>query len=83
MLFVKGEVLSTQNSGSGVYGYSPAVVVSDLNFVGNASALINKGANKSFIDMNDFRDMFNKVFEPIKEVQADLEPKESSKCTYI
>ena len=33
--------------------------------------------------MNDFRDIFIEVFEPIKEVQADLELEESSKCTYI
>ena len=40
MLFVKGEVLPTQNSG--VYGDQPAIVVSDFNYVGNASALIKR-----------------------------------------
>ena len=66
-----------------MHGASPAFVVSEFNFVGSASALIKKGANESFIDMNDFRDIFIVVFEPIKEVQADLELEESSKFTYI
>ena len=81
MLFVKGEVLPTQNSG--VYGDQPAIVVSDFNYVGNASALIKKGANESFNDVNDFRDIFVEAFKPIKEVQADIDPGESSKRTYI
>ena len=81
MLFVKGEVLPTQNSG--VYGDPPAIVVSDFNFVGNASALIKKGTNESFIDINDFRDIFIEAFKPIKEDQADIDPGESSKCMYI
>ena len=81
MLFVKGEVLPTQNSG--VYGDQPAIVVSDFNYVGNASALIKKGANESFNVVNDFRDIFVEAFKPIKEVQADIDPGESSKRTYI
>ena len=66
-----------------LYGASPAIVVSEFNFVGNASALIKKGANESLIDMNDFRDIFIKVIEPHKEDQADPELGESSKRTYI
>ena len=81
MLFVKGEVLPTLNSG--VYGYSPAIAVSDYNFVGTASALIKKGANESLTDMNDFRDIFIKVIEPHKEDQADPELGGSSKRMYI
>merc|ERR1719347_683698 len=41
-----------------MYGDPPAIVVSDFNFVGNASALIKKGAKQSFIDINAFRDIF-------------------------
>ena len=66
-----------------MYGYSPAITVLDFNFVGNASALIKKGANESLIDMNDFRDIFIKVIEQHKEDQADPELGESSKRTYI
>ena len=65
-----------------VSGDSPAIVVSDFNFVGN-SVLIKKGANESYIDMNDFRDISIEVFEPHKEDQADLELGESRKRTYI
>ena len=57
-----------------MYGDSPAIVVSDFNFVGNASALIKKGANESFIDVNYFRDIFIEAFKPIKEDQADIDP---------
>ena len=70
MLFVKGEVLPTQNSG--VYGDQPAIVVSDFNYVGNASALIKKGANESFNDVNDFRDIFVEAFKPIKKSRLIL-----------
>ena len=65
-----------------MYGDSPAIVVSDFNFVGN-SVLIKKGANESYIDMNDFRDISIEVFKPLKEVQADIDLGESSKCMYI
>ena len=66
-----------------MYGDSPAFVVSDVNFVDNASALIKKGANESFIDINDFRVIFIEAFKPIKQVQADIDLGESSKCMYI
>ena len=66
-----------------MYGDPPAIVVSDFNFVGNASALIKKGAKQSFIDINAFRDIFIGAFKPIKEDQADIDPGESSKCMYI
>ena len=67
-----------------LYGDSPAIVVSDFNFVGYASTLLKKGANESFTVMNYFRDISIELIETIKEEdQVDIDPGESSKCMYI
>ena len=65
-----------------MYGDSPAIVVSDFNFVGYASTLLKKGANESFTVMNYFRDISIELIETIKEDQVDIDPGESSKCMY-
>ena len=66
-----------------MYGDSPAIVVSDFNFVGYASALRKKGANESFTVTNYFRDISIELIETIKEDQVDIDPGESSKCMYF
>ena len=66
-----------------MYGDSPAIVVTDFNFVGYASALRKKGANESFTVTNYFRDILIEPIDTIKEDQVDIDPGESSKCMYI
>ena len=59
-----------------MYGDSPAIVVSDFNFVGYASTLLKKGANESFTVTNYFRDILIEPIDTIKEedqVDIDLE----------
>ena len=66
-----------------LYGDSPAIVVSDFNFVGYASTLLKKGANESFTVTNYFRDILIEPIDTIKEDQVDIDPGESSKCMYF
>ena len=66
-----------------LYGYLQAFIVSDFNFVGDASTLIKKGSSESIIDINDFREIFIKEFEPDKQDQAVLELGECSKHKII
>ena len=67
-----------------MYGDSPAIVVSDFNFVGYASTLLKKGASESFTVTNYFRDILIEPIETIKEEdQVDIDPGESSKCMYF
>ena len=59
-----------------MYGDSPAIVVSDFNFVGYASTLLKKGANESFTVTNYFRDILIEPIDTINEedqVDIDLE----------
>ena len=59
-----------------MYGYEPAIIDSDLNFVGYASTLLKKGANESFTVTNYFRDILIEPIDTIKEedqVNIDLE----------
>ena len=66
-----------------MYGDSPAIVVTDFNFVGYASTLLKKGANESFTVTNYFRDILIEPIDTIKEDQVDIDPEENSKCMYI
>ena len=66
-----------------MYGDSPAIVVSDFNFVGYASTLLKKGANESFTVTNYFRDILIEPIDTIKEDQVDIDPGESSKCMHF
>ena len=66
-----------------LYGYLPAFILSDFNFVVDASTLIKKDSSGSIIDINDFREIFIKVFEPDKQDQAVLELVECSKHKII
>ena len=66
-----------------MYGYEPATINSDFNFVGYASTLLKKGANESFTVTNYFRDILIEPIKTIKEDQVDIDPGESSKCMYI
>ena len=62
-------------------GCEPAIIDSDFNFVGYASALRKKGANRYVT--NYFRDILIEPIDTIKEDQVDIDPGESSKCMYI
>ena len=66
-----------------MYGYEPAIIDSDFNFVGYASTLLEKGANESFTVTNYFRYILIEPIKTIKEDQVDIDPGESSKCMYI
>ena len=61
----------------------PAFIVSDFNFVVDASTFIKKDSSESIIDINDFREIFIKEFEPDKQDQAVLELVECSKHKII
>ena len=56
-----------------LYGYLPAFIVSDFNFVGDASTLLKKGSSEFVIfDINDSRDILLKNLNLINKTRLFL-----------